>query len=171
MFCSRCGAQNPDHARWCSACGNTFGPSAPEPAPPPPTAAPPPAPAPPPGVAASPYGPPPPQGYASPYGPPPPGPPQYPPYYPPAYPPQAYGPPPESYLVWSILATLLCCLPFGVVAIIYSTQVSSKSAAGDFVGALAASKNAKTWCWVSFGCGLLVGLLYMMAMIAGAAAG
>ena len=40
--------------------------------------------------------------------PPPPG---YPPQQPPA------GQAPDNYLVWSILVTLFCCLPFGIVAI------------------------------------------------------
>src|SRR5207237_6484686 len=30
-----------------------------------------------------------------------------------------------SYLVQSILATLFCCMPFGIVAIVYAAQVSS----------------------------------------------
>jgi len=67
----------------------------------------------------------------------------------------SYGatPPPSgsvnNYLVWSILTTLLCCLPFGVVAIIYSTQVDSKLRMGDYYGALDASKKAKMWCIIS----------------------
>lgn len=50
---------------------------------------------------------------------------------------------PDNYLVWAILSTIFCCLPLGIVSIIYSTQVNSKWAAGDFEGALKASQNAK----------------------------
>jgi len=56
-----------------------------------------------------------------------------------------------NHLAWAIvstvLATCLCC-PIGligIVAIVFSTQVNSKLAAGDIVGAQQASKNAKTW--------------------------
>ena len=43
--------------------------------------------------------------------------------------------PPDNKLVWSILVTLFCCLPFGVVAIIKSAEVNSKWNAGDVAGA------------------------------------
>jgi uncharacterized membrane protein YvbJ len=59
-----------------------------------------------------------------------------------------------SYLAQAIIVTLLCCLPFGIVAIVYAAQVNGKVAAGDYAGAVEASNKAKTWCWVSFGVGL-----------------
>ena len=65
-----------------------------------------------------------------------------------------------NYLVPSILVTLCCCMPFGIVAIVFAAQVSSKLAAGDITGAQAASKNAKMWCWIGFGSGIVVALLY-----------
>ena len=34
-----------------------------------------------------------------------------------------------NYLVWAILATIFCCIPFGIVAIVYSSQVSGHLAA------------------------------------------
>jgi hypothetical protein len=100
---------------------------------------------------------------------------QPPPYQPPAYqqpggyPPPggaAYGPPPNNYLVGAILTTLFCCLPAGVVAIVYAAQVNSKWNAGDVAGAQQSAKNAKTWTWVSFGVGLVVALLYIAALVA-----
>jgi uncharacterized membrane protein YvbJ len=60
----------------------------------------------------------------------------------------------QNYLVFAILATVLCCLPTGIVAIIYAAQVNGKVQMGDLAGAKAASDNAKMWCWVSFGLGL-----------------
>jgi hypothetical protein len=60
-----------------------------------------------------------------------------------------------NYLVQAILCTLCCCLPLGIVAIVYAAQVNGKLQAGDFAGAQAASKNAKLWCWIAFGLGLL----------------
>jgi len=66
----------------------------------------------------------------------------------------------NSYLVQSILVTLCCCMPFGIVAIVYAAQVNSKLAAGDQDGALAASNNAKLWCWLGFGIGLVIAIGY-----------
>jgi len=74
-------------------------------------------------------------------------------------------PKPDNYLVWSILATLFCCIPFGIVSIVYATQVDSKYAVGDYPGAGAAAAKAKTWFWVSFGFGLipmLLGIAYFI---------
>lgn len=59
-----------------------------------------------------------------------------------------------NYLVFAILATVLCCLPTGIPAIIYAAQVNTKLQAGDYAGAQESSKNAKMWCWISFGLGV-----------------
>lgn len=50
-----------------------------------------------------------------------------------------------NHLVWAILTTLFCCLPLGIVSIVYSAQVDGKRAAGDLPGAHKASHNAKMW--------------------------
>ncbi len=65
-----------------------------------------------------------------------------------------------NYLAQSILVTLLCCLPFGIPAIVYSAQVNGKIQAGDIQGAVDSSKKAKMWGWISFGVGLLVSIGY-----------
>jgi len=70
---------------------------------------------------------------------PPPPPPPPPPYGAPG----AQGTPPPNYLVWAILSTILCCIPLGIVSIVFSTQVNSKWALGDIAGAQAASEKAK----------------------------
>ena len=71
-----------------------------------------------------------------------------------------------NYLVFSILATVLCCIPAGIPAIVYSAQVNSKLLQGDLAGAQAASSNAKMWCWISFGLGLAtIGGCILLAMI------
>ncbi|MER6947800.1 CD225/dispanin family protein [Nonomuraea sp. NPDC000554] len=53
--------------------------------------------------------------------------------------------PPDNHLVAAILTTLFCCLPFGIVSIVKSSQVNSKWQAGDYQGAMQASEEAKTW--------------------------
>lgn len=74
-----------------------------------------------------------------------------------------------NYLVFAILSTVLCCIPTGIVSIIYAAQVNAKLQAGDYAGAQAASRNAKTWCWVSFGLGLasvvVFGLMGMLGVL------
>ena len=72
-----------------------------------------------------------------------------------------------NYLVFAILATVLCCLPAGIPAIVYAAQVNGKLQAGNLAGAQAASKNAKMWCWISFGLGLAFCLVYGLIFAAG----
>lgn len=73
--------------------------------------------------------------------------------------------PVNNYLIPAIVVTFCCCLPGGVVAIIYAAQVNTKLAAGDIAGAMAASKNAKMWTWIAAGAGLLFGLAYGALMM------
>jgi len=71
-----------------------------------------------------------------------------------------------NYLVQAILTTVCCCLPFGIVAIVYAAQVNGKLMAGDYAGAKSASDSAKMWCWIAFGVGLVVGVLWVGAQFA-----
>lgn len=119
MFCSQCGANNPDNALVCMQCGRSLQ-AGTAPAPLPVT-----------GVVLPP------------------------------------GTTVPNYLVFAILATVFCCLPTGIPAIVYAAQVNGKLQAGDLAGAQLASKNAKMWCFVSLGLGLLVGLLYGVLILAG----
>lgn len=52
---------------------------------------------------------------------------------------------PESYLIWAILSTLLCCLPLGIVSILKANQVDSLWLNGRYDEATAASETAKKW--------------------------
>ncbi|WP_340111635.1 CD225/dispanin family protein [Maribellus mangrovi] len=58
--------------------------------------------------------------------------------------------PPPNYLVFAILVTIFCCQILGIVSIVFAAQVNTKWNAGDYEGALNASKNAKLWAWVGF---------------------
>jgi hypothetical protein len=74
-----------------------------------------------------------------------------------------------NYLVWSILVTLLCCVPGGIIGIIYSNKANSAKAMGDYAGALAANKTAKTWIIVSVVTWVvLVGLYVGLVVVGGA---
>jgi uncharacterized membrane protein YvbJ len=72
-----------------------------------------------------------------------------------------------NYLVFAILSTVLCCLPAGIPAIVYAAQVNGKLQVGDIAGAQVASKNAKMWCWISFGLGLAFCFIYGIIVAAG----
>lgn len=54
-------------------------------------------------------------------------------------------PMPPTYLVWSILVTIFLCRIAGIVAIVYSTPVSSCYYAGNYEGAAYASRQARWW--------------------------
>jgi len=76
---------------------------------------------------------------------------------PPGYPPQPpAGEAPKNYLVWSILATLFCCIPFGIVAIVKSTQVNGLWAQGRYAEAQASAASARKWVIWSVIIGLIV---------------
>lgn len=53
--------------------------------------------------------------------------------------------PPSNNLVWAILTTLFCCLPFGIMSIINSCKVDSLYNAGDYAGAVERANQAKKW--------------------------
>jgi predicted secreted protein len=86
-------------------------------------------------------------------------------YQPPA-PYQAQGPRPQNYLVWAILTTLFCCLPLGIVSIVFAAQVDGKLASGDYAGAVAASENAKRWAIIAAVAGVVVLVLYLIFVVA-----
>ncbi len=69
---------------------------------------------------------------------------------------------PTSYLVWAILCTIFCCLPLGIPAIIFATQVTTCYRNGDYDGARDRSEKAALWVIVSF----VVGLVSMPLQIA-----
>ena len=56
-------------------------------------------------------------------------------------------------------------MPFGVVAIVYAAQVDGKYAAGDYQGAVDSASKAKTWCWVSFGIGIVSWIAYALLQV------
>lgn len=103
MFCTKCGAQNPDTSVRCEKCGEVL---------PAPVAQ---------QAEAAQIGGAAPNNFA------------------------ANLPPVNNYLVPAIISTLCCCLPFGVVSIIYAAQVNTKLTAGDYPGAVESSKKAKFW--------------------------
>lgn len=74
-------------------------------------------------------------------------------------------PMPPAYLVWAIIIMVFCCTVPGIVAIIYSSQVSSKYNMGDIEGAKRASRYAQIWIIVAFVLGVLSSTLYLPIML------
>ncbi len=82
---------------------------------------------------------------------------------------QEWTPPPgpgtpgsvPNYLVLAIIS-LFCCLPLGIVAVIFAAQVNNKVAAGDTAGALDASKKAKMFSYIALGLGLAGIICYVL---------
>jgi hypothetical protein len=77
-------------------------------------------------------------------------------------PPGPKGPFSENWLVEAILVTLLCCLPFGVVGIIFAAQVNTKQQAGDMEGAEKSRREAAKWTKIGFFVGIGVIALYIL---------
>lgn len=79
--------------------------------------------------------------------------------------------PPPNYLAWSILATIFCCPPLGIVSIVYAAQVNSKWQMGDFEGARLSSKNARLWALITLGVGLIGGVIWTLLVLLGVLGG
>lgn len=79
--------------------------------------------------------------------------------------------PPPNYLVFAILVTIFCCQILGIVSIVFAAQVNSKWNAGDFEGALSASKNAKLWAWIAFASGFAIAIMFTLLSVFGVLAG
>lgn len=73
---------------------------------------------------------------------------------------------PKNYLIESILVTIFCCLPFGIVGIVFAAQVNAKFDAGDYEGAIQTSKEAKKWMNLGLISGLVIGLFYLIFIFA-----
>lgn len=61
---------------------------------------------------------------------------------------------PDNFLVWAILSTVLCCLPLGIVAIVYANKVDTFWYAERYEEAEDALKKAKLWTYISVGAGV-----------------
>jgi len=81
---------------------------------------------------------------------------------------QEWTPPPSSgapasvpnYMVPSIIS-LFCCLPLGIVAVIFAARVNGQVQAGDTAGALESSRKAKMFSYI----GLILGLIWIAIWI------
>lgn len=77
----------------------------------------------------------------------------------------ASGPKPDNYLVWAILTTLFCCLPLGIVSIVFAAQVDGKYNSGDYAGAVESSEKAKKFAKFAVLAGVAAIVLYILFIV------
>ncbi len=91
---------------------------------------------------------------------------------------QEWTPPPSSgapasvpnFLVPSIIS-LFCCLPLGIVAVIFAARVNGQVQSGDTAGALESSRKAKMFSYIGLGLGLAWIIVWIVMMVLGVGIG
>jgi hypothetical protein len=76
-----------------------------------------------------------------------------------------YDHPPRNWLLESILVTILCCNPIGIVGIVYAAQVDTLFYRGEHEKAHNCSRNAGIWTRVAFGVSLFLVLFYFFSLL------
>lgn len=73
-----------------------------------------------------------------------------------------------NHLLLGVLTTLFCCLPFGIVSIIYAIQVNSAMASGNYSVAQVASEKAKYWGMLSIWIGIALNVIaFIFSLVLG----
>jgi len=76
---------------------------------------------------------------------------------------QSYASEPPSLLGWSIAVLLCCCIPGGIVGIVYANKAKSEWARGNYVEAQAAYNTGKNWLIGSAIFGVIANAIVFMA--------
>ena len=72
------------------------------------------------------------------------------------------------HLILAIVATIFCCLPLGIVAIVFAAIGMSREGSGDLAGAESAARTASICYWIAIGIGVVVGIGYvLLALVIG----
>ncbi len=69
------------------------------------------------------------------------------------------------YMIFSILCTLLCCLPLGIAGIVYAAKINSLQKVGDYAGAKEAAKKAKLFTIIGAVGGLIISIIYLALFV------
>lgn len=69
---------------------------------------------------------------------------------------------PSAHLALSILVTIFCCLPFGIVGIVYASKVDSNWMAGYYDLARQNSLKARNWSVTGIVIGAVLWVLYLI---------
>ena len=71
---------------------------------------------------------------------------------------------PANNLVWAILSTVFCCLPFGIAAIVQASKVDSLWNEEKYDEACAAAKSAGNWSIAAAVSALIVWIIYFLVV-------
>jgi hypothetical protein len=71
-------------------------------------------------------------------------------------------------IIATVVSVMACCLPHGLVSLMFAMQVGKKEAAGDIAGAQNAAKQAKMWAWISI---IVAVVWFVIALIFGVLGG
>ena len=74
-------------------------------------------------------------------------------------------PMPDNYLALAIISTIFCCLPFGVVSIVYATQVESLYLQGRYEEAVDKSNKAFKWAIAAAATVAAIMMLYVLILL------
>lgn len=77
----------------------------------------------------------------------------------------ASPPMPDNYLTLAILSTIFCCLPFGVVSIVYAAQVESLYLQGRYEEAVDKSNKAFKWAIAAAATVAAIMMLYFLILL------
>jgi preprotein translocase subunit SecG len=70
-------------------------------------------------------------------------------------------------IIATVVSFIFCCLPHGLISLIYALQVNKKAAAGDMAGAAASAGSAKTWGMISIVVAVIWFILAIILQFAG----
>ncbi len=72
---------------------------------------------------------------------------------------------PASYLGWAIASLVLCCVPLGIVAVVYAARVDALWMSGNHTAAAAASRKARAWVLATATVGIVGLVLYALLVV------
>ncbi|MBE6399399.1 MAG: zinc-ribbon domain-containing protein [Lentisphaerae bacterium] len=62
----------------------------------------------------------------------------------------------------AIIVTIFCCMPFGIVGIVFAALSKGAIAAGDYERAKRHARTARIFTWLGFGIGLVGTIIYVL---------
>jgi hypothetical protein len=70
-------------------------------------------------------------------------------------------------MVWAILSTIICCLPLGIVSIVYAAQVNTHLIRWDIAAAQRSSRLARNWAIAAIALSVVGWTIYGIAVAVG----